>query len=170
MTDTDTLRNAFAEEAISCLDYGMAKLHHCLEQLNEEQLWWRPRPEMNSIGNLLLHVAGNLRQWIVSGVGDVADTRSRQTEFDERGPLPASEVTSKLESVIKQAEAVIRQVSADDLLCAKRIQGHDTNKMHAIWHSITHFQGHVQEIIGMTRQQLGEDYRFEWSPSTPEEG
>lgn len=125
---------------------------------------------MNSIGNLLIHLAGNLRQWIVAGVGDETDIRKRQSEFDERGPMPKEEVLHKLETVLEQAESVIRNVTAGDLLKRNRIQGHDVTKMGAVWHSITHFQGHVQEIIGMTRQQLGAEYEFEWAPSTTEEG
>ena len=67
-------------------------------------------------------------------------------------------------------EAVLKDVTVADLLEAKVIQGHDTNKMQAVWHSITHFQGHVQEIIGLTRQQLGPDYVFDWSPGSAAEG
>jgi uncharacterized damage-inducible protein DinB len=169
MNNEQDIAKAFAREAIYCMHYGINKIEHCLKQLDDEQVWWRPRDEMNSIGNLLLHVAGNLRQWIVAGVGDVEDTRIRQLEFDERGPLPKEQVLNRLLEVLSQAEATIRNVSAEELLKDKRIQGHDSNKMQAIWHSITHFQGHVQEIIGMTRQQLGADYKFEWTPS-PEQG
>ena len=106
----------------------------------------------------------------MAGVGDETDIRDRQSEFDERGPISKQEALGSLDTILEQAEFVIRNVTADELLKQKRIQGHDTNKMGAIWHSITHFQGHVQEIIGMTRQQLGAEYEFEWSPSTPEEG
>ncbi|MEM7314972.1 MAG: DUF1572 family protein [Planctomycetota bacterium] len=165
----NALQIAFAREANFCLDYGMNKIEHCLRQLDDAQVWWRPREEMNSIGNLLLHVAGNLRQWIVAGVGDVEDVRVRQAEFDERA-LPKAEVFDQLRNVIEQAKVTITSTSASELLTDKIIQGHDTNKMQAIWHSVTHFQGHVQEIIGMTRQQLGPAYEFEWSPSSPEEG
>ena len=170
MPNNEPLVAAFTEEAVACLQYGGNKIRHCLAQLNDDQVWWRPREEMNSIGNLLLHLAGNVRQWIVAGVGDETDNRDRQSEFDQRGPRPKEEALEKLETVLEQAESVMRSVTSDELLKAKRIQGHDTTKMGAIWHSITHFQGHVQEIIGLTRQQLGDEYEFEWSPSTAEEG
>lgn len=170
MSNQEPVATAFAEEAIGCIEYGERKIRHCLAQLNDEQLWWRPQSEMNSIGNLLLHLAGNVRQWIVAGVGDETDTRDRQSEFDERGPHPKTSTLAKLQTVLERAKSVIRSVTAEDLLSSKRIQGHDTTKMGAIWNSITHFQGHVQEIIGLTRQQLGAAYEFEWSPPPPEDG
>lgn len=170
MSTQQQLVDRFADEAIACIRYGENKIRHCLDQLSEEQVWWRPREEMNAIGNLLLHVAGNIRQWIISGVGDETDTRTRQAEFDATGPQAKQEVLDRLFATLRDAESVIQNATAEELLAEKRIQGHDVTKMGAIWHSITHFQGHVQEIIGMTRQQLGEEYNFEWAPSTHEEG
>ncbi|MGB0742272.1 MAG: DinB family protein [Planctomycetaceae bacterium] len=170
MEDHEQLVTEFSAAAVGCLHDGMQRIRHCHDQLSEDQLWWRPKPDMNSIGNLLLHVAGNLRQWIIAGVGDEPDTRQRQAEFDTNGPLPTAATLGALEVIAERAEAVIRSATGEDLLRAKRIQGRDTNKMAAIWHSLTHFHGHVQEIIGMTRQQLGDDYQFAWSPSSPEEG
>ena len=167
--DHDVARAATMEASV-CLDYGINKIRHCLNQLDGVQVWWRPQPDMNSIGNLLLHLAGNLRQWIVSGVGDLEDTRKRQNEFDERNELPKEQLLQQLVDVLDTAKRTLDDVTAESLLQKKVIQGHDVTKMGAVWHSVTHFQGHVQEIIGMTRQQLGDRYVFEWSPSTKEEG
>ena len=162
-TDT-SLAEAFCRDSIASLEEGCSKITHCLRQLGEDQIWWRPRPEMNSIGNLLLHLAGNVRQWIVAGVGDFEDTRERQAEFDERGPLPQDVVWGRLEQVVKEASAVLHAVSATDLMTSKQVQGFDVTKLGATMHSVSHFQGHVQEIIGLTRQQLGDEYQFRWTP------
>ncbi len=167
---TNRLASSVTKEAASCIDYGLNKIQHCLNQLDEGQVWWRPEPNMNSIGNLLLHLAGNVRQWIVAGVGDLEDTRLRRQEFAERDELPKGELLQSLVAVLDEAKRTMEAASESDLLTETRIQGHDVTKLGAIWHSVTHFQGHVQEIIGMTRQQLGDDYVFEWSPSSPEEG
>lgn len=167
---TNRLASSVTKEAASCIDYGLNKIQHCLNQLDEGQVWWRPEPNMNSIGNLLLHLAGNVRQWIVAGVGDLEDTRLRRQEFAERDELPKGELLQSLVAVLDEAKRTMEASSESDLLTETRIQGHDVTKLGAIWHSVTHFQGHVQEIIGMTRQQLGDDYVFEWSPSSPEEG
>src|SRR4029077_18476942 len=74
----------------------LPKIERCLERLNDEQVWWRPNPASNSIGNLLLHISGNARQWIVCGLGTATDQRQRQTEFDQREGLPLEELLAKL--------------------------------------------------------------------------
>lgn len=157
-------------ESEACLRYGMVKIEHCVTQLDSTQIWWRPRDEMNSIGNLILHLAGNLRQWIVSGIGDQLDNRDRPAEFNERSNIPSVELLQHLSSAVEASCAVLQDSTADGLLVTKRIQGSNVTKLHALFNSVTHFQGHVQEIIGMTRQQLGDAYQYHWKPATAEEG
>ena len=75
---------AIVVETTDCLNGCVAKIKHCLGQLNDEQVWWRPQESMNSIGNLILHLCGNVRQWIVTGIGGALDVRDRPREFSER--------------------------------------------------------------------------------------
>lgn len=147
----------------------MSKIEHCLNQLTDEQTWWRPRPEMNSIANLMLHLAGNLRQWIVSGVGGAADVRDRPGEFADRSGASKVEVFAKLRGVIGECDAVLARLGPDDLVAQRRIQGYELTVTRAIFHVIPHFRGHVQEIIHMTRVQLAELYQFNFVPQTPEQ-
>ena len=170
MSSESRLAVAVIHEVAECLDYGRVKIEHCLGQLTESQVWWRPREEMNSIANLLQHIAGNLCQWIVAGVGDLEDTRDRQREFDDRSGVTKAELMQNLCDVLDAARNTMAELTTDELLARRRIQGHDVTKLGAIWHSVTHFQGHVQEIIGMTRQQLGSAYEFQWAPTTKDEG
>src|SRR3954452_23792908 len=72
---------AFIQAANVGLAKGLHKITHCMLQLTDEQVWQRPRPEMNSVGNLITHLCGNLRQWIISGVGGSPDVRNRPAEF-----------------------------------------------------------------------------------------
>jgi len=168
MASKDEIANAATKEAVACLHYGVERVKHCLAQLDDDQLWWRPNEEMNAIGNLLLHLAGNLGQWIVAGIGDLEDTRDRPVEFSERRAIPRSDLLRHLLAVVDESCTTLSAVSADDLLTMKNIQGMNVSKMHAMLHSVTHFQGHVQEIIGLTRQQLGRRYQFQWTPTTTE--
>ncbi len=170
MVSKDEIANVATKEAAACLRYGVEKIEHCLGQLDDKQVWWRPHEEMNAIGNLLLHLAGNLGQWIVAGVGDSQDTRDRPSEFAERRNLPKEDLFHRLLDVVENSCTALTGISADELLTTKRIQGAEVSKMHAMMHSVTHFQGHVQEIISLTRQQLGQRYRFHWTPKTTEEG
>ena len=152
----DELAAAVGTEAANELASALNRIKHCLGQLTDEQVWWRSLPSLNSIGNLILHLCGNVRQWIVSGLGDVADDRDRPAEFSEPGPISKSELLCKLEAVVNEAKAVLAQQTARQLLDARRIQGFDVTGLKAIFDSIPHFRGHAQEIIGMTPLQLGD--------------
>jgi hypothetical protein len=151
------------------LSEGMRKIEHCVGQLDDEQVWWRPRGEMNSIANLMLHLSGNLRQWIVSGVGGAEDVRNRPMEFADRSGRGKGEVVGILRKAVAEADAVLAKLTPVQLVSARRIQGHDETVMSAIAHTIPHFRGHVQEIIHMTREQIGEKYRFDFVPKGKEQ-
>lgn len=161
---------AVTTEASKELTAALGKIKHCLGQLNEEQVWWRPSESMNSVGNLMLHLVGNLRQWIVSGIGGANDTRSRPAEFAERGLIPKAELLRRLEDAVSEAQAALSKASPTDLLRVRRIQGFEVTGVGAIFDSIPHFRGHTQEIIHLTRSQLGNAYQLAWKPATPEQG
>src|SRR5258706_7851702 len=92
----DDVTTGFAAEAGKTLALCLARIEHGLSQLSDDQVWWRPRPEMNSIGNLLLHLAGNVGQWIVAPVENTPSTRNRPAEFAERGPIPRDHLLTQL--------------------------------------------------------------------------
>jgi uncharacterized damage-inducible protein DinB len=152
------------------LDHAVRKISHCLKQLTDEQVWWRPGASMNSIANLILHLCGNVRQWITAGVGGAEDTRDRPKEFSERGPMEKAELLRRLEATVAEAQQAIVGASAADLVEGRRIQGFDATGVAAMLHSVAHFHGHTQEIVHLTRCQIGDDYEFEFVPATPEQG
>ena len=166
----DEIAAAVGREAANELTSALAKIKHCLGQLTDEQVWWRSRPSLNSVGNLILHLCGNLRQWIVAGLGAAADGRDRPAEFAERGPIPKDDLLRRLEDVVDEARALLARQTARQLLEARRIQGFDVTGLAAIFDSVPHFRGHTQEIVGLTRLQLGDAYKFAWAPTTPEQG
>ena len=149
---------------------ALNRIKHCLGQLSDDQIWWRSHPAMNSVGNLILHLCGNVRQWIIAGLGGGPDTRNRPVEFSERGPIPKDELLRRLEAVVAEAKNVLERQSARKLVEPRRIQGADITGLQAIFNSVPHFRGHTQEIIHITRLQLGDAYRLAWEPQTPEEG
>jgi hypothetical protein len=168
MVTGDEVAAAVGMEAAKELTNASGRIHHCLEQLTDEQIWWRPQPSLNSIGNLTLHLCGNLRQWIVAGLTGAADLRDRPGEFAEQGPIPRTELVRKLDAVVAETRDVLSRLTARQLLEARRIQGFDLTGLGAIFDSVPHFRGHTQEIIHLTRLQRGADYTFAWKP--PEEG
>ncbi len=168
--DTNALATAIATETDRRLAASVAKIRHCIDQLSDDQLWWRPTESMNSIGNLILHLSGNLRQWIVAGVGGAIDKRNRPEEFSERGPIARDDLLALLDLAVNDSREALDGITAESLLRPLRIQGFELTALGAIFDSIPHFGGHTQEIVNLTRQQLGDSYRFEWTPSTAEEG
>jgi hypothetical protein len=124
---------------------------------------------MNSIANLLLHLCGNLNQWIVAGVGGAADVRQRQNEFDQRSSASKTDLMRKIQYVVAEAKVVLSQASADEFLRIRRVQGNDVSGLQATFHSVAHFRGHTQEIVHMARCQLADSYQFDFIPVTAEE-
>ncbi len=164
------LASAYIGLARKHLAERLGRIRHCVGQLDDEQVWWRPHDAMNSVGNLLLHLGGNLRQWIVAGVGGVPDARDRPAEFAERGPIPGQELIRRLETAVAEADAALAALDGSRLLEPRRIQGFDETVLSAIWRSLEHLSGHAQEIVCITRLQLGDRYRFAWTPTTREQG
>jgi hypothetical protein len=166
----DELAAAVGAAAAHELESALNRIKHCLGQLNDEQVWWRSQPSLNSIGNLILHLGGNLRQWIVAGVGSASDIRNRPAEFAGRRPIPKEELLGRLEAIVEEAKRVLAGVDARQLAEVRSIQGFDVTGVAAIFDSVPHFRGHTQEIIHMTRLQLGDAYKFAWTPTTVEQG
>ena len=165
----ESLSNLVGNEVSGELDEALRKIKHCVNQLTDDQVWWRPSESMNSVANLLLHLCGNLRQWIVSGVGGTADVRERQKEFDQRSSTPKTELMQQIESAVADAKMTLSGISAEELLRIRPVQGNDVTGMQAILHSVAHFRGHAQEIVHMTRCQLGDSYEFDFIPPTTEQ-
>ncbi len=163
---SDTVAHEFADE----LTQALGRIKHCLDQLTDAQVWQRPAEKLNSIGNLVLHLAGNVRQWIVSGVSGAPDNRRRQAEFDERGPIPKVDLWNKLWTTVADATAALAKPDDKEWQRIRRIQGFEVTGFGAALHSIAHFRGHTQEIIHQTREILGDGYRFAFVPATKEQG
>jgi hypothetical protein len=150
------LNHALSEE----LSAAFSRIEHCVNQLSDEQIWWRPPHGLNAIGNLLLHLTGNVKQVIVDNLTGVPDTRNRPAEFAARETLPKAELLSKLAAVVQGARGAILGASDERLARVVRVNNNDWTGVEAAVRSIAHFRGHVQEIIHTTREILGDKYQF----------
>jgi len=146
-------RASFAE------DY-LPKIERCLELLRDEQIWWRANPQSNSIGNLLLHLSGNVRQWIVCGVGGARDERDRDSEFAQRDMLPRDELLARLKQTLSEADAALAKFDAAKLMERHLIQGCDVTALSAIFHVVEHFSMHTGQIIMMAKMFAEVDLGF----------
>ena len=170
MAASDELARSATAAASQELESALERIRHCTNQLTEEQVWQRPAEGQNSIADLLLHLAGNLQQWIVVGLGGGEDRRDRPREFSESGGQSKEELMRALETTVREAQQILARQTADDLVRVRRIQGFEVSGLTAIFDSVPHFRGHTQEIIFRTRLMLGDKYRFAWTPQTKEEG
>jgi uncharacterized damage-inducible protein DinB len=161
--------NAIVNESRDTLAKAQGKIVHCLNQLSDDQLNWRPFEQQNSIANVILHLCGNLRQWIVSGVGGAADVRHRASEFSDRTRHTKQELLEKLEQTVREADQTLAAFDPAKLLEPRRVQAFDTNVLAAIFDTVSHFVGHSHEIVYITRLQLREKYKFQFVP-TKEQG
>jgi hypothetical protein len=123
------------------------RLRSTVEQLTDEQVWWRPNEASNSIGNLILHLNGNMYQWTVASFNRLEDKRARPEEFAAEGGLTTAQLLEKLGATIDEAGKVLERLTADDLLAPFHIQGHDVHGLDAIYQVIEHFGLHYGQIL-----------------------
>jgi hypothetical protein len=164
---------AFVSESRKTLAGAARRVEHAIEQLSDDDLWWRPHPAMNAIGNLVLHVCGNLGQWVLSGVGTAPERRNRPAEFAARDPIAKADLLAQFRQTVAAVDAVIAAVPAHgpgSLLDRRRIQSYDTTVLAAIYHAISHLEGHAQEMIYIARLRRGDAYRFLWTPKANQLG
>jgi len=129
----------------------LPKIERCLEKLTDEQIWWRSNPETNSIGNLLLHISGNARQWIVCGLGGETDKRVRSAEFNERRIITRDELLFQLRATVVEVDKVLRGFEPARLLDEYRIQGTEVTALAAIFHVTEHFSMHAGQVLYITK-------------------
>jgi len=160
-TDDQAIAQAFIARASAYFlnDY-LPKIERCLEKLSDEQIWWRANEESNSIGNLILHLCGNARQWIVCGLGSAADARNRDSEFEQRDVIARADLLSLLHSTLSDVETTLQSVDPSTLLEYRKIQGNDVDQLEAIFHVTEHFSMHTGQIIMLTKMMTSADLRF----------
>lgn len=124
-----------------------AKLRQATRALPDDRLWWRPHEAANSVGNLLVHLSGNVRQWIVSGVGGAPDRRHRDAEFAARDGASAEELVRRLDDTLREADGVLASLSAAALGEPRRIQGRETTVFAAVYHVVEHFSTHTGQVV-----------------------
>lgn len=138
----------------------LPKIRASLSTLAPEDIWWRPNERSNSAGNLVLHLAGNVRQWIVHGVGRRPDVRDRPAEFAADGGADADALLARLADAITDADAALAGLDPASLHERRTIQGMDVSVFEAIYHVVEHFAGHTYQIIWIAKARTGRDLGF----------
>jgi uncharacterized damage-inducible protein DinB len=166
------LRDPFIEFSVRKLRQLAGRIEDCLGKLDESQIWWREAGTQNAVGNLVLHLCGNLGQWIGSGVAGEPDHRDRPAEFAAEGGVSAEELRARLRERVGQTCQTIEALSAERLAETIRVQDYDVTVLEAVAHVVEHFAQHTGQILFvtkyLTRQDLGY-YRHLERGKTPSE-
>jgi len=142
------------------LKQNMERIEKCLARLTEDQIWLREHESENAVGNLLLHLAGNIRQWILSGVGGSPDTRDRDSEFNAHEGPSKSELLAALWDTVEKAIGIIEPLTPERLATIVYVQKYDVSVLEAIYHVVEHFAQHTGQIIFATKLLTGEELGF----------
>jgi uncharacterized damage-inducible protein DinB len=138
----------------------LPKIRACVDVLSYEDLWWRPNPGSNSIGNLVLHLGGNARQWVVSGICQEPDVRDRAREFEEAERPDGPHLIAGLEAALAEVDHALGTLSPAEMHEPREIQSLPTTVMGALYHVVEHFSMHTGQIIYITKLRTGRDLRF----------
>ncbi len=151
----------FVEQSRAFLrDEYVPKILRCLGKLSEEDIWWRPNAVSNSVGNLVLHLCGNARQWIVAGVGGGHDIRVRSAEFAAAAGFTAETLSRLLETMMRDVDDALAEITPEVLNEVRTIQGFEMTVMQAIFHVVEHFSGHSGQIAYITKLRTAGDLGF----------
>jgi len=141
------LAKSFIEESRAFLAEYFPKIERCVEGLTEEDVWWRPSEASNSIGNILLHLDGSTRWWLVSVITGPPSSRVRQQEFDERERIPRAELLDRLRGTLAEADAVLAGLDPETLLERRRTPRGEYTVMWAVYHAVEHFSMHTGQVL-----------------------
>jgi uncharacterized damage-inducible protein DinB len=159
-TDSELAALFLASSRNRLLNEHWPRLKACVEPLSVEQIWWRPNEASNSVGNLILHLNGNVTQWILTGFTHGKDSRDRPAEFSADGGLTATELLDRLGATIAAAEQVLNRLTTEELLAPYEIQGYKTRGLDAVFHVVDHFGLHFGQIAYITKSFTGQDLGF----------
>jgi len=164
-----TVDKEFLNECKIRVESSFQRLYHCLNQLDEKQIWWQPNDKMNSIGTLIIHICGSFRQWTITNINDEEDVRDRPEEFLNDARITKAELVLLATTLKSEFVTAINNLDSSRLTEQRRIQGYDVILMNAIFRALTHLEGHIGQIVLLTRIQLGDNYKIFWIPQTDEQ-
>ncbi len=150
----------FVQYSADKLTQLSSRIQDCLSRLTSEQIWARNSQNENAVGNLVLHLCGNLGQWIGTGVAGKTDHRVRDQEFAARGEISPGELAQRLASTVAEAAETIRGLSAERLAEQTSVQKYNVTVLEAVYHVVEHFSQHTGQILFATKLLTGQDLGF----------
>lgn len=145
-TTLPILEDLKAEVERRIFQESIPRIKQCLAELDTQEIWFKANNNSNSVGNLVLHLCGNARQWIVAGLTDQPDTRDRDLEFSATGPIPSRELVQLLDQTQAEIQATLNQLRAADLFKSYQVQGFQEKGLSILIHVVEHFSYHTGQI------------------------
>jgi hypothetical protein len=153
-------RKEFIDQSLKTMDENTSKIKACMDQLDEKDIWFRHNEHVNSIGNIILHLCGNIRQYIISSLGGAPDIRERDLEFSTAGGFTNADLTAKWLDTIREAKMIIFRASLENLLRHRVVQGTEHSGISIIVHVTEHYSYHTGQIIFLTKLYKNIDLGF----------
>ncbi len=160
MSNEEQLTEELVKNALYRMDESTRMIQKSLTHITQEQLWQKPNASLNSIGNLLLHICGNMTQYIISSLGETEDKRERDLEFSQHQAGDIELVLKKLLGTVDTAKRVIFDASIDQLLQQRSVQGFSFSGVGVIMHAVEHYSYHTGQIAFWVKQLKDVDLGF----------
>ena len=150
----------FVNQSVYRIDENTPRIQKCLDILSEDEVWHQPNASSNSIGNLILHLCGNIQQYAVSSLSYNEDTRLRDLEFSTKGGFSKSQLMQKLITIIENSKAVIKNLNEEEFLKYRSVQGFNFSGIGIIIHITEHYSYHTGQIALITKIIKNKDLGF----------
>lgn len=146
-----------AETSRRLFEEGIPRIKKCLDLLTEDEIWYKPNENSNSVGNIILHLCGNVRQWLGAGLGKLPKVRQRDEEFSTKGGFNKKEILEKLKELQEMSEKVLSKVTHEDLLTVHDVQVYQETGLSILVHVTEHFSYHVGQITYFVKAKKDAD-------------
>ncbi|HAX49418.1 MAG TPA: DinB family protein [Ignavibacteria bacterium] len=150
----------FIESSAGYIKQNFPRIEKCFSELNEDDIWYKPNLSSNSIGNLVLHLCGNITQYIISALGGKADSRDRDLEFSAAGGYKKADLLAKIKEVSDSATVIISSLDEEQLLRSYSVQGYEKSGIAIVVHVTEHFSYHTGQIVFQTKMMKDIDTGF----------
>ncbi len=157
---TNPFIKEFIEQSMSRIEESTNRIIKCLQEIDETEIWKFPNNNLNSIGNLMLHLCGNIRQYIISALGEIEDTRERDKEFSTKTGYTKSDLVNKLKNTIDEAARIIKNIDEKRLTNIYSVQGFNLSGIGIIIHVTEHYSYHTGQIAFWTKLIKNKDLEF----------
>ncbi len=155
-----TLVSEFVEQSIFRLEENLVKIEKSVAELSEEDVWKRPNESSNSVGNLIVHLCGNVTQYIISSLGEKDDLRERNKEFETKDGWNKVELLAKLSETVRESSEIISKMDEETLLKMRSVQGYEFSGLGNILHVVEHFSYHSGQIAFWVKLLKDKDLGF----------